>query len=230
MRMRRSRVRGHRRRIDPAAQQHGGSIAQCPAHRPAHQLVKPFSYLARCQASRLEQRLRPPVPADPGARLGPLQVGRHPQPEDSTMDRATRLALLPVEDRFDYLDVRLEPDARDRLELFRLADEQQTTGHLVVVQRFGADVVTRRPHASAIGDDRGEYAAQPVERLGSARADRLEHDERGRGALLLLAHIIQRADHDGRPPAILADRALVRQPLVRGEAEDEAAGPGEMGS
>src|SRR2546430_12533948 len=49
----------------------------------------------------------------------------------------------------------------DRLELFRLADEQQTTGHLVVVQRFGADVVTRRPHASSVGNDGGEHAAQP---------------------------------------------------------------------
>src|SRR5204863_1172445 len=176
MRMRRSRVRGHRRRIDPAAQQHGGSIAHCPEHRPTHQLVKPFSNLARCQASRLEQRLRPPVPADPGARLGPLQVGRHPQPKDSTMDRATRLALLPVEDRFDYLDVRLEPDARDRLELYWFADEQQATGYLVVVQRFGADVVTRRPHASAIGDDGGEYAAQPVEPPRSTPSARVEHD------------------------------------------------------
>ena len=146
------------------------------------------------------------------------------------MDRATRLALLPVEDRFDYLDVRLEPDARDRLELFRLADEQQATGYLVVVQRFGADVVTRRPHASSVGNDGGEHAAQPVEPFRSTGADRFEHDVRGRGAPFLLPHVVERADHHGCPPAILADRALVRQPLVRGEAEDEAAGPCEMGS
>src|SRR5439155_24745894 len=128
----------------------------------------------------------------------------------------------------DYLDVRLEPDAWDRLELFRLADEQQTTGHLVVVQRFGADVVTRRPNASSVANDGGEHAAQPVEPFRSTGADRFEHDVRGRGAPFLLPHLVERANHHGCPPAVLADRTLARQTLVRGEAEDALAGPGEM--